>query len=153
LSDQSYRGAEKALEDNLPRSDVEKIRKTRRAIINVWRPFETVRREPFAICDARTVAEADLRPVTAHLPKGSGNAFKDVSKGTGFETWNVAYNEAHQWYYADNMEPYEALLVKCFDSSTDGRARRAPHSAFIRGSDTGPARRSVEVRCLVWWET
>jgi hypothetical protein len=51
------------------------------------------------------------------------------------------------------MEPDEALLIKCFDSKTDGGvSRRAPHSAFQSPNDEGPARESIEVRCVVFWE-
>jgi hypothetical protein len=50
------------------------------------------------------------------------------------------------------MQPDEALLIKCFDSKVDGRARRTPHTAFQTEMDCGGARQSVEVRCLVFWE-
>jgi hypothetical protein len=50
------------------------------------------------------------------------------------------------------MQVAEALLLKCFDSKTDGRARFAPHSAFsdpTAPSDAAP-RESIEVRTLVF---
>jgi hypothetical protein len=50
------------------------------------------------------------------------------------------------------MQPDEALLLKCYDSSTDGRARFAPHTAFE--DPTAPAdrlpRESIELRTLVF---
>ncbi len=43
------------------------------------------------------------------------------------------------------------LLIKCFDSKTDGRARRVPHSAFVdEGNEDKPMRESIEVRALVF---
>jgi hypothetical protein len=50
------------------------------------------------------------------------------------------------------MRPDEALLLKCYDSETDGRARFAPHSAFIDPSAPAdaPARESIELRALVF---
>ncbi len=52
------------------------------------------------------------------------------------------------------MQPDEALLLKCFDSATDGRARFAPHTAFE--DPTAPAdvlpRESIEIRTLVFHE-
>ena len=52
------------------------------------------------------------------------------------------------------MQPDEALLLKCFDSKTDGRARFAPHTAF--DDPTAPAdvlpRESIEIRTLVFHE-
>ena len=48
--------------------------------------------------------------------------------------------------------PDEALLLKCYDSATDGRARFAPHTAF--DDPTAPAdvlpRESIEIRTLVF---
>jgi hypothetical protein len=62
------------------------------------------------------------------------------------------YNPAHRWYYVPEMQVEEALLLKCFDSKTDGGARFAPHSAFrdpTAPSDAAP-RESIEVRTLVF---
>ena len=43
------------------------------------------------------------------------------------------------------------MLIKCFDSKTDGRARRVPHSAFIDEEYEGEeTRESIEVRALVF---
>jgi hypothetical protein len=50
------------------------------------------------------------------------------------------------------MMPEEVLMVKCFDSKKDGRARRTPHTAFQTENDRGGPRVSCEVRCLVFWE-
>ena len=52
------------------------------------------------------------------------------------------------------MTPEEVLLIKIFDSKRDGRARRVPHSAFVdpRTVHDNRPRKSIEVRCLVFWE-
>ncbi|EED16633.1 conserved hypothetical protein [Talaromyces stipitatus ATCC 10500] len=149
--DQSYDGAKQVLEDNLPPAVAESLSKTRWGIINVWRPVGgPVKRDPLAVCDARSCAESDLRKVFAQLPsQGDGST---VSVGAGFEVFNVAHNPNHKWYYALTMTPDETLMIKCFDSKTDGRARRTPHTAFQTDRDEGPARQSIEVRCLVFWE-
>ena len=65
----------------------------------------------------------------------------------------VNHNPAHRWFYAPAMRTDEALLLKCFDSLTDGTARFAPHCAF---EDPGaPAnllpRESIELRTLVFF--
>lgn len=141
------------LRDNLPPEEAERLSKTRWAILNVWRPIQqTVHREPLAVCDARSVPEEDLYPVRAQLPgKGSGS-FEDASKGGTFETWQLRANPNHKWYYASELTEDEVLLIKCYDSKLDGRARRAPHTAFATADDYGPPRQSVEIRCLVFWE-
>lgn len=42
-------------------------------------------------------------------------------------------------------------LIKCFDSKTDGRARRVPHSAFVNPEfENEEPRQSIEVRALVF---
>jgi hypothetical protein len=52
------------------------------------------------------------------------------------------------------MQPDEALLLKCFDSATDGRARFAPHTAFEDPTTPAdaPPRESIEIRTLVFHE-
>jgi hypothetical protein len=115
---------------------------TRRfAIVNVWRPIRgPLQDAPLAVCDAGSVADGDL--------VGQDLIYRDR---TG-EIYGLTYNPAHRWYYAPAMEVDEALLLKCFDSANDGRARFAPHTAFE--DPTAPAdrlpRESIELRTLVF---
>lgn len=108
-----------------------------------------------ALCDARTVAEEDLCAVYADLPEElrkakTGYNFAAKSRS---EAWEVKANPgSHKWYFASHMTPKEALLIKQFDSKISGVARRCPHSAFTAPEDFGPARQSIEVRCLVFFE-
>ena len=46
----------------------------------------------------------------------------------------------------------EALLIKCYDSLADGRARFAPHTAFTDPTAPvdAPPRESIEIRTLVF---
>ena len=47
----------------------------------------------------------------------------------------------------------EVILLKCYDSKEDGRARFTAHSAFedpTSAPDAAP-RESIEVRALVFW--
>ena len=73
------------------------LSRTRWAIINVWRPIRPIRRDPFAMCDAKTVTEADLVQVEAVLPPQGSGTFENVSKG-GFSTWCCKSNPNHRWY-------------------------------------------------------
>jgi hypothetical protein len=64
----------------------------------------------------------------------------------------VKYNPNHRWFYFPEMTPDEALLLKCYDSATDGRTRFGPHTAFVdptTPADAAP-RESIEVRTLVF---
>ena len=48
--------------------------------------------------------------------------------------------------------PGEALLIKCYDSKTDGRARFVAHTAFDDPTTppNAPPRESIELRTLVF---
>jgi hypothetical protein len=111
------------------------------AIVNLWRPIRSpVLDWPLAVCDARTVAPKDL--VASDL------LFRE-RRG---ETYNVAYNPDHRWFYAPKMRGDEALLIKCFDSRDDGAvARFTPHTAFVDPSapSDAPPRESIELRAYV----
>lgn len=57
------------------------------------------------------------------------------------------------WYYKSGLTPDEVLLIKCFDSKLDGRARRVPHTAFeVPNTEDKEGRESIEVRALVFHE-
>jgi hypothetical protein len=51
------------------------------------------------------------------------------------------------------MERNEAILLKCYDSKEDGRARFTAHSAFEdpTSAPDAAARESIEVRALIFW--
>lgn len=137
--DQSYKAALSRVPHHLP-DDADKLLKGRVQIINVWRPIKTVQRDPLAIADARSVAESDLVVTELIYPDRRG------------ETYAVRHSNAHKWYYKDRLTPNEVILIKCFDSKTDGRARRVPHTAFVdpTSSSDAPPRESIEVRALVF---
>jgi hypothetical protein len=109
-------------------------------IVNVWRPIRgPLRDAPLAVCDATTVAFTDFVP--------SDLVYRDR---TG-EIYRVKYNPAHRWFYAPEMQPDEALLIKCYDSAP-GKARFTAHSAFedpTASADVLP-RESIELRTLVF---
>ncbi len=121
--------------------EAEELLRGRVQVINVWRPIRgPLRDAPLAVCDAASVAPEDLVPSDLVYQNRVG------------ETYGVTYNPAHRWFYVPEMQPDEALLLKCFDSATDGRARFAPHTAF--DDPTAPAdalpRESIEIRTLVF---
>ena len=69
------------------------------------------------------------------------------------ETYAFTYNPNHRWYYFPHLEPNEAVLLKCYDSEEDGRARFTAHTAFndpTSPPDAAP-RESIEVRALVFF--
>jgi hypothetical protein len=77
------------------------------------------------------------------------------------ETYGVAPNEGHKFYYMKDMAPEEVMLLKCSDSKGEGLeggitglAVRTPHTAFVDPNTPkdAPGRQSIEVRCLVFYE-
>lgn len=135
--------------DRLPDAATLRAMTRRRwGIINVWQPLKDVEREPLAMCDARSVEESELRPVTTRIVVGPPPNTRNIDN----EQWHLVPSPNHKWYYASGMTTDEALLIKNYDSKLDGRARRVPHTAIQTPNDGGPPRESIEIRCLVFWE-
>lgn len=118
------------------------------AFVNLWRPISSpVQDNPLAVCNAETVAMDEL--IATSIRHYSDSDFESP-RHTG-EIYSVHYRPAHEWFYVSDMRSDEALLLKCYDSLDDGRARFMPHTGF-----TNPAcppeftpRESIEVRTLV----
>jgi hypothetical protein len=121
------------------------------AFVNLWRPIVgPVLDNPLALCDAGSVSAGDLAD-TAILHFGEDDL--EVPRHTG-HIYSVRHNPAHRWFYLSQMQSDEALLLKCYDSRTDGVARFMPHTGFKSPdcpSEYVP-RESIEVRCLVVYE-
>jgi hypothetical protein len=98
---------------------------------------------PLAVCDASSVSPAQLVPSELVYLNRIG------------ETYSVIYHPEHRWFYVPDIETDEVLLLKCYDSETDGRARFAPHSAFSDPTTPPDAlpRESIELRALVFHTT
>jgi hypothetical protein len=112
------------------------------AILNFWRPVGyRVQKTPLAICDARTIEPADLIPSDLVYADWTG------------ETYSIAFNPRHRWYWYPRQTPSEATLLKIYDSATDGRARLTAHTAFDdpTSAPDAPPRLSIEVRSIVFW--
>ena len=116
--------------------------KNRFAVINVWRPIHgPVLDSPLAVTDVRSVSKQDLVPTDLVYPDRVG------------EIYYVKFNPAHRWFYAPAMRDEELLLLKCYDSLDDGRARFVPHAAFVDPTTPigTPPRESIELRTLVFY--
>jgi hypothetical protein len=138
--DHTARSGKQRVRDLLP-DEAETLLKGRVQIINLWRPIHgPLQDAPLGVCDARSVRFSDLVPTDLLYRDRVG------------ETYSVIFNPDHRWHYVPEMGAEEALLIKCFDSATDGRARFTPHSAFTdptTPSDARP-RESIELRALVF---
>lgn len=138
--DHTERSGPQRVRDLFP-LEAEELLRGRTQIINLWRPIRgPLRDAPLAVCDARSVNPEHL--VASDL----------VYRNRTGEIYSVIYDPAHRWFYVPEMEADEALLLKCYDSQTDGRARFAPHTAFTDPTTPpdAPPRESIEVRSLVF---
>jgi hypothetical protein len=125
--------------DTVP-DKAEALLRGRIQVINLWRPIRgPVSDTPLALCDARSVRPEQLIATEMVFPKQT------------VETFRLTYDPAHRWFYFPDMEPDEVVLLKTFDSATDGRARFTPHSAFVApdAAPGAPPRESIEVRAIV----
>jgi hypothetical protein len=123
--------------------EADELLQKRFAVINVWRPIRgPVQDSPLAVSDARSVAEGDLVATDLIYPDRTG------------EIYYVKYNPEHKWFYAPAMRSDEIMLIKCYDSIADGRARFVPHSAFVDPTTPSGAspRESIELRTLVFFD-
>jgi len=139
-NDQTAVSASRRVRAHLQPDEAEQRLKHRFAIVNLWRPLATVERLPLALCDARSIAPQDLVPSDLVYPDKVG------------EIYSFLYNPNHRWYWFPRLRPDEALLLKIHDSREDV-AQFTAHNAFEdpTGSREAPARRSIELRALVFW--
>ncbi len=143
-NDYSARSGPQRLRDHFPDApeEAEALLQRRFAIVNVWRSIRgTVRRAPLALCDASSVAPADLVSVERRARDRIG------------ELQQAVYNPAHRWYYFPDLRIDEALLIKTYDSATDGRARFTIHTSFDdpTSAPDAPPRESLETRCFAFF--
>lgn len=120
----------------------------RGAIVNVWRPIVgPVEDHPFAICDARTTRLEDFIP-TEIQHYHDGNLETPAHVG---EIFSFRHSPEHRWYYASSMQPDEVIVLKCYDTAEDGRARYTGHTGFRYPPDNDAvvARESIEARTVV----
>jgi hypothetical protein len=138
--DQTAASGPNRVREHLP-DEAERLLAGRVQVINLWRPIRgPVRDTPLAMCDGQTVQSGDLVASDLIYPNRRG------------ETYSVKFNPAHRWFYFPEMTPDEAILLKCYDSATDGRTRFGPHTAFVdptTSADAAP-RESIELRTLVF---
>jgi len=121
------------------------------AFVNLWRPIVgPIWDNPLALCEAGSVASADL--VDTDI-QHFGEDDLTTPRHTG-QIYSVRYNPAHRWYYLSQMQPDEALLLKCYDSHLDGRARYMPHTGFQNPAcpSVFVPRESIEARTLVLFD-
>lgn len=142
-NDYTLLSAPERLRDIVGEAEAAQWEKQRYAIINVWRPIKNpVEESPLAVCNAESMEMEDFIPTDLKYQDRTG------------EIYSVRFNPNHQWFYFSHMQPQEVMLLKCYDSAEDGRARFTAHSAFKDPTSPPHAkdRESIEVRILACFE-
>ena len=112
------------------------------AFFNVWKPlYRRVEELPLAMIDAQTHDGADFLRMDLKYQERTG------------EIYVLRHSPSHRWVYFPHMEASHALLLKTYDSSTDGRCRFMGHSAFEDPTtpDGAMPRESIEVRAMAFF--
>jgi hypothetical protein len=142
--DYTEKSGPQRVRDLLPAEEAEQRLRKRFAEFNVWRNIahEPVEMTPLGLVDSESLAPRDLAVCDIVYADRTGEIYQGV------------YNADHRWFYFPKMTRDEAILIKCYDSLEDGRARFSLHSAF--DDPTSPAnprpRESIEARAFAFFE-
>ena len=143
-NDYSERTAHIRAEERIGAERFAELKGRRMIQINVWRPLiDRVQRSPLAFCDATTIEPKDLIPTNILFP----------DTGHVGEIYALRKNPSQRWSYFSEMTKDEVVLIKGYDSLTDGTARFTPHTAFeYKDQDprVGP-RKSIETRTFAFY--
>ena len=143
-NDYTEKSGPQRVRDLLPPEEAQARLGKRFAEYNVWRNIahDPVEMAPLGLVDAQTIAPRDLAVCDLVYVDRIGEIYQGV------------YNADHQWHYFPAMTRDEAIVIKCYDSAKDGRARFSLHSAFDDPSspvDPRP-RQSIEVRAFAFFD-
>lgn len=136
--------AAQRVRDVLPADEAEARLQKRFGSINVWRPISgPVETAPLMICGWHDIADEDLITAERRYPDGRVGSI-----------YHIAYNPAQRWVYFPRMERDEVILLKCYDSLTDGTARWTAHGACWPPDTPAGARprESIEIRSMIFFD-
>ena len=122
--------------------EADELLKHRVAFYNFWKPLKrTVEERPLAACDATSSAAEDFITMKLNYRDRNGEIFV------------MRHSPRHRWWYFPRMTPDQVILLKTYDSETDGRARFLGHSAFDDPNTphNAPMRESIEVRTVAFF--
>jgi hypothetical protein len=125
----------------LLQEEAEDLLSRRVAFLNVWKPINVVEERPLAMCDTTSTTPEDFFKL--HLRYRDRNG----------ENYVMRYSPKHEWWYFPKMTPEKVILLKTYDSETDGRARFVGHTAFEDPTSLpdAPTRESIEIRTIAFF--
>lgn len=122
--------------------DIDALLSRRFAFFNVWKPIHRVVEErPLAMCDVTTSPSEDFFKLYLRYRDRTG------------ENYVMRHSPKHKWWYFPKMSPEQVIILKTYESETDGRARFVGHTAFEdpNSPPDAPVRESVEIRTIAFY--
>jgi len=121
--------------------EAEELLSRRVAFLNVWKPLNTVEERPLAMCDVTSAPMDDFFKLYLRYRDRVG------------ENYLMKYSPNHKWWYFPRMESTDSIILKTYESETDGRARFVGHSAFEDPTSPPDAtpRESIEIRTIAFF--
>lgn len=126
----------------LLKEEAEDLLSRRVAFFNVWKPVHRlVEERPLAMCDVTSSPSEDFFKLHLNYRDRVG------------ENYVMRHSPNHKWWYFPKMTPEQVILLKTYESETDGRARFVGHSAFEDPNSPPDAlfRESVEIRTIAFF--
>lgn len=120
----------------------DELLKRRVAFYNFWKPLRRpVEERPLAMCDVTSSNEQDFIVMKLRYRDRDGEIFV------------MRHSPNHKWWYFPRMTPDHAIMLKTYDSMTDGRARFIGHSSFEDPNTppNAPMRESIEIRTIAFF--
>lgn len=118
------------------------------AMINTWRPVgQAVQSWPLLLVDHRAIPNWKYETGVAQIHRNNDSVY--YKKYDNF----LRYHPDYTYHYAKNITPDEVLMFRDYDSRQD-KYHGCPHGAFQDDATAAdaPPRRSIEVRCFVFFE-
>jgi hypothetical protein len=122
--------------------EADALLKRRVAFFNFWKPLKRrVEEKPLAMCDVTSATQDDMIKMKLRYRDRTGEIFV------------MRHSPAHRWWYFPKMTPENVVLLKTYESATDGRARFLGHSAFDDPNTPANAvvRESIEIRTMAFF--
>jgi hypothetical protein len=122
--------------------EADALLKRRVAFYNFWKPLKRrVEEKPLAMCDVTSATQDDMIKMKLRYRDRTGEIFV------------MRHSPAHRWWYFPKMTPENVVLLKTYESETDGRARFLGHSAFDDPNTPANAvvRESIEIRTMAFF--
>ncbi|KAK4508374.1 hypothetical protein PRZ48_002112 [Zasmidium cellare] len=124
----------------------------RYALYSMWRPLKTVRRDPLAICDFRT-----LDNDTEEIDFASLSNITDDGEFLMHSLLGLPPKRPikQKWYFLPEQQPDELVVVKFADTGSDTDSSIAPYGLHLSpklvGQEEEEVRQSVEARVFAFF--